>query len=686
MKTPSHGVEKQSRAQRCRANAGRISTRKSPTDAVLFFAIFGCAFLLRVIYLFQIESIPLFYQLAGDGRAYDEWGQRIAAGDRLGTGVFYQAPLYPYFLAFLQILLGHDLWWIRVVQAILGALSCGFLYLAGKSFFSRTAGIAAALTLSIYAPAIFYGSIIEKTVTDLFLLSLLLVCLASIQLKPHWAKWIASGVLVGLSGLSRENVLVLVFIVPIWIWLYFLSCHSRVRIQWVGLFLAGLLLVLLPVGLRNLYVGGEFTLTTSQLGPNFFIGNNAAADGTYASVRLVEGEHQFEGNDAKRLAEQALGRSLSAGEVSRYWLQRSLHYIRSEPMDWLRLMARKWLLLWNIKEIEDSDDYYIYQQWSSLLWLIGWGSHFGLLAPLAAIGLLLTAREWRKLWLLYAMLLALAVSVALFYLFGRYRFPLVPLLVLFAGAAVVELASVYRAKGPRGLLIAGVVSLPVVAIVYWPVVGTVGPSAVGYNNLGNALLKQGRIAEAKDSYEKALAIDPGYGLAHFNLGNVFVTIANPDRATRHLQEAIKILPRFAEARGNLGKLLADRGDIDGAAQQFNQALQINPDLAPAHLNLGIVLVRQGRLSEATRHFEHVLRIQPESAEAYYYLGGIAATQGQLDKAVGYFREAIRIEPQFAEAHRNLGEALAMQGKRDDAVQHYQTALRLLKAQQETSAR
>jgi hypothetical protein len=50
------------------------------------------------------------------------------------------------------------------------------------------------------------------------------------------------------------------------------------------IFAAGCSLVLLPVGLRNLAVGREFHLTTSQFGPNFYIGNHAGARGTYESL------------------------------------------------------------------------------------------------------------------------------------------------------------------------------------------------------------------------------------------------------------------------------------------------------------------------------------------------------------------------------------------------------------------
>jgi hypothetical protein len=168
------------------------------------------------------------------------------------------------------------------------------------------------------------------------------------------------------------------------------------------------------VGLRNFVAGGEFKLTTAQFGPNFFIGNNTAADGTYGSVRKIIGEAQLEGSDAKRLAERVQGRTLTPGEVSDYWFKRSTDYIRAQPGHWLGLLGKKWLMVWNAREVEDSDDFYIYRQWSWLLNFLGWFANFGVLAPLAAAGVWFTRAQWRRLWLLYAMILTLAASVALF--------------------------------------------------------------------------------------------------------------------------------------------------------------------------------------------------------------------------------------------------------------------------------
>ena len=110
--------------------------------------IFSFALTLRVFNLLPIESIPLFYNLAGDARTYDEWAQQIAAGEWLGAGVFYQAPLYPYFLGFLQTFVGNDLWFIRLIQITIGSLSCALLFVAGRALFSRAIGVAAGLILA----------------------------------------------------------------------------------------------------------------------------------------------------------------------------------------------------------------------------------------------------------------------------------------------------------------------------------------------------------------------------------------------------------------------------------------------------------------------------------------------------------------------------------------------------------
>lgn len=636
------------------------------------------AFILRLSYLVQIDAIPLFYHLAGDGRTYDEWAQRIAGGDWLGTGVFYQAPLYPHFLGILELIFGHNLWVIRFLQIVLGALSCALIYLIGKKLFSHRAGIAAGLILACYAPALFFDGLIEKSMLDLLLLTLLLFVLLRADDPDKWTKWVGAGALLGLLGLSRENALVLAPVMLVWTAFHFAHVPLTSRGRWLGLFLAGLLFILLPVGLRNLWVGGEFKLTTSQLGPNFFIGNNAAADGTYGSVRNVIREPQLEGPDAKRLAERVVGRELTPGEVSSYWLHRSLEYIKSHPGDWLRLLGSKWLLVWNFREIEDSDDFYIYQRWSWLLALFGRIDHFGILAPLAALGIIVTRRQWRSLWLLYAMIISLAMSVAVFYVFGRYRFPLVPLLALFAGAAVAEALEIYKKRQWRSWPLPLGVALVAGLLVNWPMRGGSEPGAAGYNNLSNAFSKEGKVADAINAAQQAIALDPGYGVAYYNLGNLYAQQGKLALARSHFEEALRLYPNYADVHSNYGQLLAEQGDLDAGVKYFRQAIALNPGLPRAYLNLGVALAKQGHLAEATAPLQRAARLMPDSADASYYLGSVLAAQNRYEDAAESFYQAIRIQPDFVPAHQSLAQVLVLQGKKDEAMEHYQEALRLMK--------
>ena len=664
------------RAQRRRepsAAADRLAPR---ITARWFGAIFAFALLVRVVHLWQIETIPLFYNLAGDGRTYDEWAQRIAAGDWLGSGVFYQAPLYPYFLAVWQFVFGHDLWLIRFLQILLGALSCAMLFLVGAKLFSRPAGIATGLVLALYAPAIFFDGLIEKSILDLALLCLMLCLLVDVGRTHDLMKWLGVGSLLGLLGLSRENGLILAPLVALWIFVGFPRELPAIRARWLGYFLAGLLFVLLPVGIRNLIVGGEFTLTTSQLGPNFFIGNNPVADGTYGSVRQRIKEVQLEGPDAKRLAERASGHTLTPAEVSTYWLRQSIDFIEAQPAQWLSLLARKWLLVWHAREIEDSDDFYIYRQFSTPLRLLAWFAHFGVLAPLAAAGVFFTWREWRRLWLFHAMILALAGSTALFYVFGRYRYPLVPFLALFAGVAIVEFVRLLRQKNWSRATKASIVLAITAGVVNWPI-GASGPGAAGYNNLANAYSKQGNVDAAITAALHALEIQPDYGVAHYNLGNLYMQQGRFDLARRHFEDSLRLLPNYAEAHSNYGQLLAERGDLAQGLEHFQKAIVLDPSVSRAQLNLGVALAKNGRMDEAVAPLQRAAALSPEAAEPVYYLGSVYAAQNRYAEAEAAFTQALQRRGDFAPAHQSLAQLLALQGKKAQAMQHHQEAVRLM---------
>jgi 4-amino-4-deoxy-L-arabinose transferase-like glycosyltransferase len=146
--------------------------------------IFLVALASRLIHVWHIYDSPFFTVLMGDARGYDDWARQIARGDWIGRDVFYQAPLYPYFLGSVYAVAGRDLMLVRVCQAVIGSLSCVLLGLAGNRLFSARTGLIAGLILACYAPAVFFDGLIQKSVLDVFFVCVMLWLIASLVTRP----------------------------------------------------------------------------------------------------------------------------------------------------------------------------------------------------------------------------------------------------------------------------------------------------------------------------------------------------------------------------------------------------------------------------------------------------------------------------------------------------------------------
>jgi len=164
---------------------------------------------LRLIALAEMSGTPLFALLLGDAKEYDSWSQRIVTGNWIGTGIFYQTPLYPYLMAVVFGIFGHHVFIIRLLQCVCGAGACVLLGLAGCYFFSARAGLMAALLMAVYPPAIFFDLLIQKASLDGALMALIILALGACLMFPR-ARWLlVLGVALGLFMLNRENARVL---------------------------------------------------------------------------------------------------------------------------------------------------------------------------------------------------------------------------------------------------------------------------------------------------------------------------------------------------------------------------------------------------------------------------------------------------------------------------------------------
>ncbi|MGH7789680.1 MAG: glycosyltransferase family 39 protein, partial [Candidatus Binatia bacterium] len=429
------------------------------------------ALTLRLVNLWQLSGTPVADLLFGDGRAYDAWARSILAGPWMGREVFYQAPLYPYFLAVVYAVAGPSLLAVRLLQTALGVAACIWLGFAGRRFFSPAVGQLAALGLAIWPSAIFADGVIQKTALDSALICAFLATLAVAIDKTSFRWWMTGGLVLGILALTRENALALV---PTTLLVIAAGWHAGPpgarRAPAVAALLLGVTLVLSPVTLRNHSFSGEWHLTTAQFGPNFFIGNHAGATGIYAPLRYGRGDALYERQDATELAEAALGRPLTPGEVSSYWTDRALAFIGEQPVEWAALLARKSALLVNSEEVADTEDQYTHAELSIALAILGPLFNFGFLTPLAAAGVVLAWPRRRTLAPLLLIGGVYGASVVATYVMARYRHPLLPLLLLFAASALIDARRLWRAGARRPLAFAALAATLVAVPANWPLV------------------------------------------------------------------------------------------------------------------------------------------------------------------------------------------------------------------------
>jgi Tfp pilus assembly protein PilF len=615
----------------------RAESRRSERDRswhVGLTTIVVAAATLRAVYLLGLRDTPLFAVLVGDGVQYDAWAQDIAHGHWLGSAVFYQTPLYPYLLALLYSTAGRDLMLLRGLQAALGVASCVMLAWAGRRFFDTRVGIGAGLLLAAYPPAIFSDGLVQKSSLDLFLATLLLALLAAFPERQRLRWLMAAGLALGAFMLNRENARVLYPVIAAWLWFGPVGVAPR-RLVWVAAFTAGTAVLVLPVAVRNQVVGGEFLASTSQLGPNLYIGNHRGAGGAYEPLLPDRGNAGYEQQDARQLAERATGAALSPGQVSAYWVRRTVDDIRASPSAWVRLLGRKLLLTINRGEVADSESFEVYADYSTLLHGLSWFT-FGILLPLATLGVWHRRREWRTLALLYAWELALAASVVLFYVLARYRYPLVPVAVLFAAAGVVAIPDLAR-RGRRewapGLLAAAAVAIAANQAMM------AGYDAT-YTNIGAQLLRDGRAADALPLLAKGVEAAPVYAPGHFYFGTALAATGNPVRARDQFAAALSLRRNYAEARLGLALALQDMGDDAGAVPYLEDASRASPGSAQAHERLARALMKTGRAEAAIPHYEAALEITPASVPLLCSLAQAQAGTGRLVEALANLEKAL----------------------------------------------
>ena len=201
-------------------------------------------------------------------------------------------------------------------------------------------------------------------------------------------------------------------------------------------------------------------------------------------------------------------------------------------------------------------------------------------------------------------------------------------------------------------------------------------SFLALNNLGEELLRQGRVAEAMPLLERTLQLKPESAQARCNLGVALLQRGQVEPALREFTLATQLQPELAEAHKNLSDVFILQGRMHDALLAAQRAVALDPNFAEAENDLGNALLNEGRVDEAIGHLQKALTLQPTFPNALNNMGVALIAKGRIPEATALFRRTVEILPQFAQAHHNLGRLELMQGHAHEAVARYELALKI----------
>lgn len=161
--------------------------------------------------------------------------------------------------------------------------------------------------------------------------------------------------------------------------------------------------------------------------------------------------------------------------------------------------------------------------------------------------------------------------------------------------------------------------------------------------------------KAISEFEKILAKDPNFTLAHYDLATAYGDLGMQEEAIRHYEKTIELQPHFPEALSNLGGFYFRIGKIEEAKNLFKRAIEAYPNFIQALSNLGAVLNKLDQPEKAIPHLKKTIALNPEFAIAYFNLGNSQFALNRFDEAQISYKRSVELGLDFLSTHWKLYE-------------------------------
>lgn len=354
-------------------------------------------------------------------------GGRGAFYEYLGTKYYFYGPaVYPVVLAVVLWVTNHSEAAALVLQASLFAVTCLVIYLVARSFFGKVEAALAAVLAASHPGGLVYAGKLHSQTLDVFLIVLSFLFLAHVTASSGPVRAAGTGVVAGLAALSRGSVVTFFSLWAAW-FLWKERRHLFGALRVVLTLAVGGVFVIAPVLVRGYLMYGEVIPLRTDTGVNLWYGNHLGASGTSytRSPSSVDVISQL----APTLAARIAGRNEI--DQNRVFMAAALEFAANDPAAAFLLFLKKIYYFW----------------WFSphtglrypTKWAIAYTIYYSVILFFGVVGLLLSLRSTRRsvrtgatLFLLIAA--SISATQALFYVEGRHRWAIEPLLLVFTAA------------------------------------------------------------------------------------------------------------------------------------------------------------------------------------------------------------------------------------------------------------
>lgn len=380
-----------------------------------------------------------------DGRRYERIAMNLVEGRGFGDLVENRrsVPTQPLLIAAVYSVFGQSYLALRLVSAVIGALSCVVAFLLARALFGATVGVLAGLVVAAYPHLVYLAALFEYPQTlGIFLIATFLLLLYRFdENRRLWTLFMAS-VLLGATILTLPTLLLFV---PVFVLLTLKrDADWRRNLGYLAAAVAGLVITVGSWTLRNYAAYDRVVLVNAAGGANFWAANNEAYArwGKQGSVPMCTGPHGVtsycleDRQIQQELQERNLTRTEHVLAHERAAWEHGLRFVREAPGRFVKLAFTKFLQLWSPwpDAVHTGP-----ARGGSKRDAISAATYIPMLL-LALVGLFLSAKEHaRKLIPIY---LLIAVFVAPFTVFlptMRYRLPIDFLLAIFAAIPLARL-------------------------------------------------------------------------------------------------------------------------------------------------------------------------------------------------------------------------------------------------------